>query len=336
MILLELLTLLAPIACQDTPAQAAEAKAEPVVVGEGDWRYTWDDDWMKLPEGRPELGSTHGCIVVDSKDRVYVNTDTEAAIMVFDSAGNYLRSWGKQYAGGLHGMCIVEQGKQEFLYLTHLGRHEVLKTTLDGEVLWSRGVPMESGLYKDAGQYRPTSVAVRPDGGFYVADGYGLSWIHRYDAEGVYLSSFGGPGSKPGKLKTPHGIWWDERGEQSVLLVADRENHRLVHFDAEGKFLEVFTPDLRRPCHAQLLGETVVVADLAGRVTLLDGKNELLVHLGDQPDPKLRAQFAVPREKWKPGAFFSPHCAQFDSKGDLYVMDWNATGRLTKLVRIRD
>ena len=329
-----LLTLLVP-AQEEAPAPEVRP-VEDVLVGEGKWRFRWEEHWMKLPEGREHLGSTHGCIVVDSKDRVYVNTDTEAAVMVFAPDGTFLRSWGKQFAGGLHGMCLVKEGKEEFLYITHLARHEVLKTTLEGEVLWSRGVPMESGLYQDAGQYKPTSVAVRPDGGFYVADGYGLSWIHQYDEEGVYQRSFGGPGEGPENLRTPHGIWWDTRGDEPSLLVADRENHRLVSFGADGTFLAAHEPGLRRPCHAQLLGEVVVVADLAGRVTLLDGKNELLVHLGDQPDPAKRAQFGVPPKEWTPGQYYSPHCARMDSKGDVYVMDWNATGRVTKLVRVRD
>jgi hypothetical protein len=321
---------------QDAPATAKPEPRADVFVGEGDWRFRWEEEWMKLPEGRENLGSTHGCIVVDSKDRVYVNTDTEAAVMVFAPDGTYLRSWGKQYAGGLHGMCIVKEGEEEFLYLTHLARHEVLKATLEGEVLWTRGVPMESGLYQDAGQYKPTSIAVRPDGGFYVADGYGLSWIHQYDSAGTYQRSFGGPGDQPSNLRTPHGIWWDTRGEQPALLVSDRENHRLVTFAPDGTFQAAFEPGLRRPCHAQLHGDVVVVADLAGRVTLLDGKNELLVHLGDQPDPAKRAQFGVPREQWRAGEYFSPHCARMDSRGDIYVMDWNATGRVTKLVRVRD
>jgi hypothetical protein len=331
-----LLALTPHLSLQDTPQREAAAPDQVVLVGDGDWRFQWQEDWMKLPEGREHLGSTHGCIVVDSKDRVYVNTDTEAAVMVFAPDGTFLRSWGKQYAGGLHGMCLVREGNEEFLYLTHLARHEVLKTTLEGEVLWSRGVPMESGLYQSADQYKPTSVAVKPDGGFYVADGYGLSWIHQYDAEGEYLRSFGGPGGEPSNLRTPHGIWWDTRGTKPSLLVADRENHRLVSFGPEGEFLAAHEPGLRRPCHAQLLGEVVVVADLAGRVTLLDGKNELLVHLGDQPDPAKRAQFGVPPEAWRAGEYFSPHCARMDSKGNVYVMDWNATGRVTKLVRVRD
>jgi hypothetical protein len=66
-----------------------------------------------------------------------------------------------------------------------------------------------------------------------------LSWIHKYDKEHKYLKSFAGPGSEPGKCRTPHGLLLDTRVTPPVLLVADRENGRLQSFDLDGKFLSV-------------------------------------------------------------------------------------------------
>ena len=59
----------------------------PVRLGDGEHTYEWVRGWAKLPDGM-SLGNTHGCIVVDSKDRVYLNTDTENAVVVFDAVGN--------------------------------------------------------------------------------------------------------------------------------------------------------------------------------------------------------------------------------------------------------
>ena len=42
----------------------------------------------------------------------------------------------------------------------------------------------------------------------------------------------------------------------------------------------------------------------------------------------------VPPESWKDGVFTAPHGIAFDAKGDLYVQDWNRSGRLSKLRRI--
>ena len=315
-------------------ASLALQDPEPVRLGAGEHTYEWVSDWAKLPEGM-SLGNTHGCVVVDSQDRIYLNTDSEHAVCVFDADGNFLRSFGADLGGGLHGMALVERDGEELLYLAHIGRHEVLLATLEGDILRTWSYPEASGVYESAEGYRPTSVAVSPDGGFYVADGYGSSWIHRYDAQGDYVSSFGGPGTELGKLRTPHGLWLDERGEEPLLLVADRENNRLQLFDLEGEGLSTVEGMLRRPCHMHPFENDLVVADLAGRVTILNGELELVEHLGDQPDPAKRAQNGIPVEDWKDGEFLAPHCANWDSKGNLYVTDWLAAGRISKLERVR-
>lgn len=325
--------------------ERAPRNAAPVFVGTGARRYRWDSDWLALPAGREWLGSTHGCIVVDRRDRVYLSAESGPAVLVFAPDGTLERSFGEELGGGLHGLTIVveapEHGEsasteaREVLYLAHTARQEVLKTTLEGEVLLRIPLPVESGKYANPAQYKPTSVAVAPGGEIFVADGYGLSWIHRFDAQGKYLASFGGRGDTPANLETPHGLWMDTTQEPPTLLVADRENHRLARFSLAGDFLGGTDPDsglLRRPCHVQFLGETAVVADLAGRVTLLDAQLELIAHLGDNPDPAQRAQYGITPDLWRDGVFFAPHCARFDSKGDLLVMDWNVAGRVTRLV----
>jgi hypothetical protein len=313
-----------------------QAKTEPVPaprLGTGDHVFEWDSNFGKRPDGK-ELGNTHGCVAIDSAGRIYFNTDTDDAVMVFEANGAFVKSWGKDFRGGLHGMTIVKEAKREVIYLAHTGRHEVVKATLDGEVLRSFGFPALSGVYTKPEEFHPTSVVVAPSGEMFIADGYGKSWVHKYDAQGEYVSSFGGPGSEPGKMQTPHGLLIDTRGPKPTLIVADRENHRLQVFDLDGVLLEVVDHDLRRPCNVALAGEALAIADLAGRVTILGAKNELVCHLGDNPDESLRAQNGVPREKWKDGEFLAPHGVAWSTGGDLYVLDWNFLGRVTKLIRV--
>lgn len=305
----------------------------PLRLGAGAHRYEWVADWPQLPEG-VSFGNTHGCIVLDGRDRLLVNTDTEHAVMLFDTSGRLLKTWGKEYAGGAHGMAVVREGEQEFLYLAHFARHEVIKATPDGVVQWTLGCPRESGLYENPERYHPTSVALAPNGDLFVADGYGLSYVHQYDKERKYLRSFGGPGSAPGQMQTPHGLWLDTRGRQPLLAVADRENHRIQYFDLDGKLVRMLDHDLRRPCHLHQRGGDIVVADLAGRVSIFDAEDRLITHLGEQPDESKRAQNGVPREHWRAGEFISPHCAHWDRAGNLYVMDWVSAGRVTKLQRV--
>jgi hypothetical protein len=117
--------------------------------------------------------------------------------------------------------------------------------------------------------------------------------------------------------------------------VAARVYHWLHQFNPVGGLVPPIAADLRRPCNAAAEDGTLAVADLAGRVTLLDAEGALIAHLGDNPDPEQRARNDVPREAWRDGEFLAPHAAAWDSRGNLYVVDWLAPGRVTKLRRTR-
>ena len=92
--------------------------------------------------------------------------------------------------------------------------------------------------------------------------------------------------------------------------------------------------DLRRPSNFHQRGSEIVIADLEGRVTIIDGQNRIITHLGDNKDPELRGKNPIPPEKWVDGQFISPHCVRWDSDGNLYVAEWLSTGRIIKLKRV--
>ncbi len=329
-------------------ALAAPRRADPLILGAGNHKYEWVRGWGKLPEGM-SFGSTHGAVQVDAQNRVYFNTDTEHAIIVFDPNGRFIKSFGKEWkadreGNGTHGMQIVKEGRQEFIYLTNLFRREFAKLTLDGEVVWAKGYPEKSGVYQSKEQFRPTGIAVAPNGDFYVTDGYGTNYIHRFNAKGEYVSSWGGKASKEnpkedGKFNTPHAIIIDARGKEPAVLVTDRANHRLQWFSLEGKHLKTLdgteNDQLRLPATLHIRGTDVAIGDLGGRVTILDKDNKLVTHLGDQVDPKKRATNKLPREQWLDGVFVSPHGICWDKQGNLYVEEWMAVGRVVKLKRVK-
>ena len=321
-------------------ARAARPADRPVILGAGAHTYEWVKDWAKLPAGM-RFGNTHGAVVIDAQGRVYMNTDTEHAVIVFDPAGKFIKSWGKELKagaphGGTHGMMIRKEGRAEYIYLVHISRHQFAKYTLDGEMVWVKDYPKESGVYEKAEDFRPTGIAVAPNGDLYVTDGYGKSWVHHYDARGNYVRSWGGPaGSEPGKLKQPHGIWIDTRGKTPRVLLADRQNRRLQWFGLDGQHVGLFDQDLRLPSNFAQRGGDLAVADLAGRVTILDKDNRLVAHLGDNPDPQQRGKNPIPPEQWVDGRFISPHCPRWDAQGNLYVLEWLSTGRIVKLKRMK-
>ena len=314
-----------------TSKSAADA---PILLGQGSHRYEWVKGWAKLPEGL-RFGNTHGAVVIDSQGRVLMNTDSDNAVMIFDPDGRFIKGWGKEWRNGTHGMALHREGKSEYLYLTHFNRHEFAKCTPDGEVVWVKGYPQEAGVYQKAEEFKPTGIAFAPNGDFYVTDGYGKSYVHHYTAKGDYVRSWGGEGNGVGQLKQPHGIWVDTRQRSPRVLVADRANHRLQFFTLDGKPAGMVTEDLRLPSNFHQRGMDVVIADLQGRVTIIGKDDEVITHLGDNEDPKLRGQNPVPVEKWKDGQFISPHCPRWDAEGNLYVAEWLSSGRITKLKRVK-
>lgn len=188
--------------CQQPPPWADDGR---VKLGVGDLLYAWDGAWLDLPE-EMTLGNTHGGFALDRAGRIYFSTDSAHAIIVLDASGGLVDSWGEELAGGVHSICLNQEGDQEFLYLAHHAHGKVYKYSLDGRKVWELGVPTESGKYQDAGRYKPTAVAVADDGSLWIADGYGLGWVHHYDAQRHYLESIGGPGDGDGQFRTPHGL----------------------------------------------------------------------------------------------------------------------------------
>jgi len=312
---------------------------DPIILGEGAHRYEVQHDWC-TPPNDIAFGNTHG-VCEDSQRNIYIKHTVHAssakadAIAVFDSKGKFIRSWGPEYKGGAHGLHLSREKDGEFLYLCDQARGVVDKTTLTGEKVWTKAAPMDSGVYANPGEYHPTNIAVVPSGDragyFFIADGYGKSWIHRYNAKGDYLGTFGGLGKERGQMVCPHGLMIDTRTPHPRLLVADRENHRLQYFDLEGHSQGFITDELRRPCHFHEHKGILLIPDLVARVTLFDANNKLITHLGDGADMNLRDK---PRDKFIPGKFIAPHSGIFDHTGNIFIVEWVEVGRVTKLRKV--
>jgi hypothetical protein len=82
------------------------------------------------------------------------------------------------------------------------------------------------------------------------------------------------------------------------------------------------------------MGEFAAVAELQGRVVIVDKAGKVVSTLGDNPDQKQWAQFKLAPEFWQDGIFIAPHGLSFDAQGNLFVQDWNFTGRFTRLKRV--
>ena len=317
------------------------------VLGTGDHTYEAIHDWGELP-ANIKYGNCHG-VVEDSQGRIYVHHTVNAAseshdtMVIFDAKGKYIKSWGKEFKGGAHGLHLQKEGKQEFLYLCDTKRAVVVKTDLDGREVWSLGYPKEAKPYEPGAdgknkKYSPTNLAVAPNGDVYVADGYGSWWVNVYDKNAKYKFSFGSPGKGAGELNNSHGIWCDTRAgeEKATILVADRGNNRLQRFTLDGKHIE-FIDGTKLPCHFHIHQKSgdMVIPDLGARVTLYDKNSKLIGHLGDDSAANTWRQTRTKaRDAFQPGKFVCPHGACFDRKGNIFVAEWVEVGRVTKLRKV--
>ena len=287
-----------------------------VQLGKGEFLYSVVENWEQMPAGY-DWPETAG-VSTDAEDNVYVFNRGDHPMMIFNSKGKFIDSWGEGVFVRPHG---VSKGPDDTLYCTDDGDHTVRQCTLDGKVLMTIG---DAGSPASAFSGRPfnrcTHTATDPDtGDIFITDGYGNSRIHKYSSDGRLLTSWGGPGVGEGEFNIVHNIATDKDG---YLYVCDRENHRIQIFDKNGRF-ETLWANVHRPCAIYIdENELVYVAELGfstaisksvpnigPRVTVLNKQGQVIQRIGD-------LGYGL-----SPGQFIAPHGLCLDSKCNIYVAE---------------
>ena len=311
-------------------------------LGKSNRHYDWIDGWSKSPDSESaRTGWAHHDIVVSENGDVIAFHQADPIVLIFNSEGNHKASWDAPVSNA-HGMSIVKENDEEFLWLADNTTGKVVKTTLDGQTV-SKLQPPDLGVYHN-NKYAPTDVTVNEEsnggnGDIWVTDGYGQNYIHRYDKYGNHIGSINGEEGDAGPFTCPHGIWIDTRKEVGELYVADRSNARVQVYDLNGNFNRAFGTGpganwLHSPSGFATHGELMMVAELRGsRITVLDKNDELLGYLGENPGAftMLDDWPNVTSEDVQSGRFNSPHGIATDSSGNIYVAEWMIGGRITKL-----
>jgi hypothetical protein len=343
--------LAAPAIAAPAIVTASKTDSE-IILGEGDYRYAVKHDWPQLPS-QFTWQTTHD-VTIDRDGLIYVVHEGKEdhrdhpTIFVFDPDGKYVRSFGKELAGGAHGMDLRDEAGEQFLYVCSYRPKTIVKLSLTGEIVWQRFAPMESKIYAEGEDqdrhvygkrdtFMPTNFAFLPDGGFLVADGYGSFFVHRYDKDANWLSCFGGPGDGDKTFINPHGIWIDDRpGREPRILVTDRVRHKLKWFTLDGEYLETLD-GLLLPSNIDIRDGVLLVPDLDARITLLDKDNKVIVHLANDDqwrEAVNKQKLRTKPDAWQAGKFCHPHDACFDHAGNIMVAEWVVPGRVTKLTRL--
>src|SRR4026208_1031674 len=156
--------------------------------------FTAVADWLKLPDGRANLGNMHGDVAVSSAGQVYVSVqDPAAGLQVYAPDGKFVRNV-PNAASDFHGFVIRKDADGEFVYGATLRGQTVVKMRLDGGIVLTIGSAQIPDQFKIRNA-RSTQLSlllpgldVAPNGDIYVADGYASDFIHRFDKNGTYLS----------------------------------------------------------------------------------------------------------------------------------------------------
>ncbi|PHS08212.1 MAG: 6-bladed beta-propeller [Blastopirellula sp.] len=316
------------------PLLAAD-DVKPVRTGTGIMTFDTVPGWGLRPDGNSALGPTHGGVVIDKSGNIY--TSTAKGVVVFSPEGKVINEYLGADFTNLHDMEIREEGNEEYIYGARNNNREGIKFSIKtGDVVLRLGVPKESGL--KLARFNPTAITVAPNGDIFLSDGYASNHIIKYDKNGKYISHFGVKGNELKQFNTAHGMTLDTRYDPPRLLICDRNhtpNGRLVHYDLEGNFIDVVITGLGMPTSVAVQGDYVAVPDLKGRLVILDKSNKIISTVGNNPDPKKGRSFNIPQAQWVEGAFSGTHGSYWDKDGNLYVQDWNVSGRLMKLVRVK-
>jgi len=178
------------------------------------------------------------------------------------------------------------------------------------------------GLYSDLSKYRPTNVAVMPDGDFFISDGYGSHFIHHFDPKWNYVGTFGGLGESDENLHQPHAVWFDNRRTRPELLVCDRLNEQLKWFTPDGELVRILPVPGARPCNvAPFVDGHLAIPCLNGMVLILDPSNQIISVIGGElPHSNGNGLKLEPYNY----AFNHPHDAHVDASGDIYIAQWNS------------
>lgn len=226
------------------------------------------ESFGQLPDGL-EWGSVSS--VTFHNGHVYALRRAAPNVVEMTPDGEVVSSWGDNSLYRVaHSIDIDSDGN---IWTTDSADNVVYKFSSDGKLLLTLGKRGEAGDNTSQDLFnRPSDVAFGPNGDVYITDGYGNSRIMVFDQDGNYKKMIGGvKGSGPGEFSLPHAIVFDSQGR---MLIADRENERIVIMDPNGKYIGEWT-GLSKPSGLAITpDDTLYIGDVdANAVTIAkDGK----------------------------------------------------------------
>ena len=102
-----------------------------MILESGGFKFEVVEGLGQVPEGL-HLGPDIPGVATDSQDRVYIFNRSEHPVVVFESDGRFLGTWGENdFLGRPHGITITPD---DIVWCTDDLDHTVRKFTLDGKL----------------------------------------------------------------------------------------------------------------------------------------------------------------------------------------------------------
>lgn len=255
-----------------------------------------------------------------SVDNIYVDRNKgniiDNTVIAFNhKTGEVIYEWGKNMFYMPHGLTIDHEYN---VWVTDVALHQVMKFSsnnmkIDTNPLLVLGTAFKPGNGRDT-FCKPTSVAVLPNGEFFVADGYCNARIIKFSKDGNRILKWG-ENSFQGTPKAiapenffavPHGLTL--ASDKNLICVADRENGRVQCFrTVDGSFHSQY--------HSPLIGDRLFSVSYApidgGQLFVVNGPVVKMFHE--------ISGFIISMSTGEVISKFSPNNTQFSNPHDIVV-----------------
>ena len=295
------------------------------------------------PFALPEGGGGVAAVAISSKGHLFAfqrNGVGKPQLFEFDEHHALVRAIGDDVIGHqnkAHGMAI---DADDNIWICDENGDTVMKLSPQGKLLMTIGVRGQRGDWDEPkGQrllWQPLHLAFAPNGDIYIGEGHanespndtdrsptnkiGAARVLHLDKNGRFINQWVGNHAGQGHFSMVHGIAVNP--DNGNVYIADREEYRLVVYDAHGKFVKTIqmrnlTCALYVDPHKQLW----LATGQDGQIFKIDWDGKVLGAIGNGPG---RGD----------GQFVESNYMVMDPAGNLYTGD-TSVGRITEMVASR-